>query len=148
MSDKALNSQQEIIGGYVDQLIHELRRRCDEPGVVDMVRWFNFTSFDILGDLAFGESFGCLDSGAMHPWIELIFTSIKSVMDMQIIRRVPGLFTLILTVTGLRQNQDLQDQFMFCQKKARERCAKETSRPDFSWSTHQNLSKSLRLIAG
>ncbi|KAF7168575.1 hypothetical protein CNMCM5623_001557 [Aspergillus felis] len=131
MSDKALNSQQEIIGGYVDQLIYELRRRCDEPGVVDMVRWFNFTSFDILGDLAFGESFGCLGSGVMHPWIELIFTSIKSVMDMQIIRRVPGLFTLILTVAGLRQNQDLQDQFMFCQKKARERCSKETSRPDF-----------------
>ncbi|GFF57341.1 toxin biosynthesis cytochrome P450 monooxygenase, putative [Aspergillus udagawae] len=100
-------------------------------GLSTMVDWFNFTSFDILGDLAFGESFGCLGRKVMHPWIELIFTSIKSVMDMQIIRRAPGLFTLILTVTGLRQNQDLQDQFMFCQMKARERCAKETSRPVF-----------------
>ncbi|KOC07833.1 cytochrome P450 monooxygenase [Aspergillus flavus AF70] len=131
MSDKALGSQQEIITGYVDQLIHELRQRSERSEVVDMVRWFNFTSFDILGDLAFGESFGCLGSGLMHPWIELIFTSIKSVMDMQIIRRVPGLFSLILAIAGLQQKQDLQEQFMFCQKKARERYTKETTRPDF-----------------
>lgn len=135
MSDKALGSQQEIITGYVDQLIHELRQRSERSEVIDMVRWFNFTSFDILGDLAFGESFGCLGSGLMHPWIELIFTSIKSVMDMQIIRRVPGLFSLILAIAGLQQKQDLQEQFMFCQKKARERYTKETTRPDFSMSS-------------
>ncbi|KAF3483151.1 cytochrome P450 CYP3/CYP5/CYP6/CYP9 [Arthroderma uncinatum] len=137
MSDKALSAQQEIITGYVGQLIEELRQRSNEQkgdrkGVVDMVRWFNFTSFDILGDLAFGEPFGCLRSGVMHPWIELIFTAIKAVMDMQIIRRVPGLFPLMMFIAGLlQQNQHLQDQFMFCQKKARERLARETTRPDF-----------------
>ncbi|EFR00286.1 isotrichodermin C-15 hydroxylase [Nannizzia gypsea CBS 118893] len=137
MSDKALSAQQEIITGYVDQLIDELRERSvghkgDKKGVVDMVRWFNFTSFDILGDLAFGEPFGCLRSGVMHPWIELIFTAIKSVMDMQIIRRVPGAFPLMMAIAGMfQQSQHLQDQFMFCQKKARERLSRETTRPDF-----------------
>ncbi|EZF74480.1 hypothetical protein H105_03818 [Trichophyton soudanense CBS 452.61] len=137
MSDKALNAQQEIITGYVGQLIEELRARSigekgGKKGTVDMVRWFNFTSFDILGDLAFGEPFGCLRSGIMHPWIELIFTAIKSVMDMQIIRRVPGLFPMMMTIAGMfQQSQHLQDQFMFCQKKARERLGRETTRPDF-----------------
>lgn len=140
MSDKALSAQQEIITGYVGQLIEELRarsigRKGGKTGMVDMVRWFNFTSFDILGDLAFGEPFGCLRSGIMHPWIELIFTAIKSVMDMQIIRRVPGLFPLMMAIAGLfQQSQHLQDQFMFCQKKARERLGRETTRPDFSKS--------------
>lgn len=30
-----------------------------------------------MGDLVFGESFNCLESSAYHPWVELIFDSVK-----------------------------------------------------------------------
>lgn len=44
---------------------------------MDVVRWYNYTTFDILGELAFGESFGCLQDGIMHPWITNLFSSLK-----------------------------------------------------------------------
>jgi hypothetical protein len=37
----------------------------------------NFTTFDIIGDLAFGEPFGCLKNEKFHDWVALIFETIK-----------------------------------------------------------------------
>jgi cytochrome P450 len=37
----------------------------------------NFTTFDIIGDLAFGEPFGCLKDEKFHDWVALVFESIK-----------------------------------------------------------------------
>lgn len=85
-SDRSLREQEKIVKGYVDLLIERLRERCvpahgnDEDGAkaedcrplvgptssgtpVDMRLWFNYATFDIIGDLAFGESFGCLEHG-------------------------------------------------------------------------------------
>ncbi|KAK3382125.1 cytochrome P450 [Lasiosphaeria ovina] len=41
------------------------------------MRWFKHMTFDVLGDLAFDKSFGCLQRSAYHWWISLIFTNIK-----------------------------------------------------------------------
>lgn len=32
----------------------------------------NFCTFDILGELAFSSSFGCLESAEYHPWVKII----------------------------------------------------------------------------
>ena len=42
-----------------------------------MVQWFNFTTFDIVGDLALGESFGNLNHGRYDGWISVIFAQFK-----------------------------------------------------------------------
>ena len=55
--------------------MHECARV--KSGVMDMVKWYNFTTFDLIGDLAFGESFGCLDSGGYHPWVAMIFDGFR-----------------------------------------------------------------------
>ena len=68
-SEKALRGQEDLVMQYIDLLLAQLRKLSDEGGPVDMVRWYNFTTFDVLGDLAFGESFGCLRSGGYHPWV-------------------------------------------------------------------------------
>ncbi|KNG81347.1 cytochrome P450 [Aspergillus nomiae NRRL 13137] len=43
-----------------------------------MTPWFNFTTFDIFGDLGCGESFDCLQHSQYHPWIALLFSSVKA----------------------------------------------------------------------
>lgn len=35
-------------------------------------------TFDVIGDLSFGESFGCLDRGDFHFWITLIFRAVQA----------------------------------------------------------------------
>lgn len=46
-------------------------------GPIDMVEFFNWTTFDVLGELAFGEPFGSLERRKTDPWIAIILDSIK-----------------------------------------------------------------------
>ncbi|KAL9608395.1 MAG: hypothetical protein Q9167_006775 [Letrouitia subvulpina] len=78
-SDRALRQQEPLLLKYIDLLIEQLRKRASlsSTEVVDMVQWFNFTTFDIVGDLSLGESFGGLDEGRYHGWISVIFAQFK-----------------------------------------------------------------------
>lgn len=46
---------------------------------MDMTKWFNMYSFDVMGDLGFGESFGLLKSGDMHWAISLLQARLDAV---------------------------------------------------------------------
>ncbi|KID80351.1 cytochrome P450 3A17, partial [Metarhizium brunneum ARSEF 3297] len=76
-SDASLTQQEDIIQAYVTLLLERLQTRADEAEVVDAVKWMNCTTFDIIGDLAFSESFSSLQNNAVHPWVKLIFDSIR-----------------------------------------------------------------------
>jgi hypothetical protein len=66
-SDKALRDQEPRIMKYVELLIERLRDHSkDSP--VDICRWYNFTTFDIIGELFFGESFNLLESSEWDAW--------------------------------------------------------------------------------
>lgn len=61
---------------YVNLLIDRLSEQCGQS--INIVKWFNFTSFDIIGELAYSESFHSLESNGYHPWVLSIFTLVKS----------------------------------------------------------------------
>lgn len=67
-SQKALLEQEDIVKRYVDQLMANLTRMAETEETFNLVNWLNFTTFDIIGALAFGEPFGCLDLGRFHEW--------------------------------------------------------------------------------
>lgn len=89
-SDQSLRAQEGLIAKYIDNLVERLRETCaaedlsrgsvgpdadksgsrDHSAVVNLERWYRFTVFDIIGDLALGESFGCLNGADFHPWIK------------------------------------------------------------------------------
>lgn len=77
-SDQSLRAQEGLVAGYIGNLVERLRETCAAGGsgpgansaVVDLERWYRFTVFDIIGDLALGESFGCLNGADFHPWIK------------------------------------------------------------------------------
>ncbi|KAI4284881.1 MAG: hypothetical protein L6R38_001090 [Xanthoria sp. 2 TBL-2021] len=78
-SDTALLDQEPLLTYYFDLLVAKLKQRIDAPseGRVDMKAYYNFTTFDIIGDLTLGEPFGALEDGEYHPWIRNVFESIK-----------------------------------------------------------------------
>ncbi|KAJ5911230.1 Cytochrome P450 [Penicillium subrubescens] len=67
-SNKALKEQDQILHVYADMLIDKLAGivRGSQHPVVDMTRWYNFTTFNLIGDLPFGEPFGCLSDNKYH----------------------------------------------------------------------------------
>ena len=68
-SEKSLKAQAPIIQHYVHQLVDQMKVRAGDT--VDLVEWLNFCTFDVSGDLSFGESFDCLKNGKAHPWVEM-----------------------------------------------------------------------------
>lgn len=62
-SDRSLKEQEGLVAEVVELLIQQLGVHASEPKGADLVMWFNLTTFDIIGSLAFGESFGGLKSG-------------------------------------------------------------------------------------
>jgi cytochrome P450 len=48
-SDKALREQEPLLKGHVKTLIEQLSKvAAGDRGVADLVRWYNFTTFDIM----------------------------------------------------------------------------------------------------
>lgn len=100
---RALRSQEPIIIKYVDLLIQRLqettrsREDTKELGAeIDVTTWFHFTTFDIFGDLGFGESFDCLQTSKYHPWIALLFNSVKAASYVAAVRFYPVLQYLLM----------------------------------------------------
>ncbi|KAK4234867.1 cytochrome P450 [Achaetomium macrosporum] len=96
-SDRGMRTQQAMIQSHVDLLIKQLKKRCgaDQPPV-DIVEWYNWTTFDIIGDLAFGESFGCLANAATHEWIASIQGNVKAIPVINALRRLGLAWTIPL----------------------------------------------------
>lgn len=69
-SDKALRGYQDRIKVYQDKLIARIASFGDER--VNVTKWFNLYSFDVMGDLAFGTSFEMLESNEEHWAIKLL----------------------------------------------------------------------------
>ncbi|KAL4789026.1 cytochrome P450 [Aspergillus venezuelensis] len=85
-SDKGLRAQQVMIEQHIHRLIGRLDEYCSS-GPLDMTVWFNWATFDIIGDLAFGEPFGCLDKVGTHPWIQSIQGNVKAIPIVNALRR-------------------------------------------------------------
>ena len=71
-SERSLREQEYLVAEIVDQFIEKIdsgSRRGEEKGEagegaeVELVNMFNLTTFDIIGSLAFGESFGGVEAG-------------------------------------------------------------------------------------
>jgi hypothetical protein len=57
----ALREYEGRVRGFTDQLITQLNEHSGES--MNASRWFNYFSFDMMGDMAFGKSFDMLKTG-------------------------------------------------------------------------------------
>lgn len=68
-SKSSLIEQEELVAGSVDRFVEVMKGKAGH--VVDVADLFERMAFDIVGDLAFGESFGALETGesTFHAWL-------------------------------------------------------------------------------
>jgi hypothetical protein len=57
---------------YFDFLMQRLHENCGKT--VDVNKWYNLTTFDVIGDLAFGESFDGLRNSGLHVVLPSLLT--------------------------------------------------------------------------
>ncbi|KAK0773472.1 hypothetical protein LTR38_016552 [Friedmanniomyces endolithicus] len=70
-SEKALREQESLLQLHVSKFLEQLSNNS-AAGPVNMVAWANLLTFDMVGDMAFGENFGCLDRGDYDPFVRAI----------------------------------------------------------------------------
>ncbi|GLA77870.1 hypothetical protein AtubIFM55763_010061 [Aspergillus tubingensis] len=61
---KQLRGYEHRVRKYRQQLVDQLMKREGQP--VNVTKWFDLYTYDVMGDLAFGEGFGCLEQGEYH----------------------------------------------------------------------------------
>lgn len=81
-TERALAKQEPTIQAYTDSLIAGLSREAllndnSAGAIINIVDWINWYAFDLVGELGFGESFDSLKDTRHHPWVDMIFGSIK-----------------------------------------------------------------------
>ncbi|KAI0995216.1 Cytochrome P450 monooxygenase [Podosphaera aphanis] len=133
-SERALLSQEPLINTYINMLITNLRKRAaSSHNIVDIVKWYNYTTFDVLGDLAFGEPFGCLESNTLHEWIDKTFLSVKEIGLYTASRDFPWPLNDMVYIFSPGKSRTLRTQQSdFCGQKARERMSRNSiDRADF-----------------
>jgi cytochrome P450 len=89
-SQRALDEQVPLIQLHIDTLIAQLRKQAISGEPVNLADWFNFASFDIMGHLAYGEDFRCLETGEYHPYAAFVLEAFEG-----------GLFASALNRYGL-----------------------------------------------
>ena len=58
-SDRSLKEQEHLVSEVVDEFVNQIGKEGAPSGKgIDLVTWFNLTTFDIITSLAFGEAFG------------------------------------------------------------------------------------------
>jgi cytochrome P450 len=93
-TEKAVRMQEPIILSHVQLFISKLDKLAsssNDDTIIDIIRWLSFVVFDQIGDLGFGEPFGCLESSEHHPWCSMIFTSLRAATYRVTLRYYPAL---------------------------------------------------------
>lgn len=134
-SDSALREQEELITSYLDLFIKKLHQQIlgTAQGKINLVQWYNFTTFDILGDLCFDESFGALSKGQYHSWVANIFQSMKIARMFRVFRAYPIVGNLVFSLIKLlpQATKAGAEHRALTAEKTERRLDRRTNRKDF-----------------
>jgi cytochrome P450 len=123
-SERSLRAQEPLIKGYVDLLIKKLQDLVASNQPIDMVKWYNLTTFDIIGDLAFGESFGGLETSTYHFWVKNMFNALKLIPFINLAQSYP----LVSRAFNIMMPNSVQDKADEQRRFAREKAMKRMHR--------------------
>ncbi|CAA9962782.1 benzoate 4-monooxygenase cytochrome P450 [Pyrenophora teres f. maculata] len=126
-SDKALREQAPVIERYVGVFMQQLKKR----NTVDLTQWLNYLLFDLSGDLTYGESWGCLESGTAHPWVEIAADFGKGLALIAAINTYPPLDKLLRYILPKHILQRSLDHRRMSLAQAQKRISCDVDRPDW-----------------
>ncbi|KAI0146938.1 cytochrome P450 [Xylariaceae sp. FL1272] len=132
-SDKALLQQEPLIRVYVDLLVKRLREVSQSNQPTNMVRWYNFTTFDLIADLAYGTPLQGLAEGKSNLWLDNIKNLLKIMPVLALIGASPVLRAIIQFLAGPKIRNAEANHLAAVEKLANDRIhhRKQADRGDF-----------------
>lgn len=131
-----MREQEPLLQSYVSSLTSGLHSQLQGPskGKVNLVDWYNWTTFDVIGDLSFGESFDCLKNERYHFWVQMLFSGIQAVVFRSVLLRFPPLASALewcLSSQIKAALRKMDEHKQLAHEKVDRRLGTVTDRPDF-----------------
>jgi cytochrome P450 len=134
-SETALREQEHLLTAHTTHLVQKLKELIDglEKGRVNMMDYYNFLTFDVIGDLCLGEPFGAIESGEYHEWILQIFQGLKFWRVLRFGNAYPLVGLVLKAIMAFVPSiEATRDSFFKLPKvKVEKRLRKTTDRKDF-----------------
>ncbi|MCJ1294430.1 hypothetical protein MMC34_005988 [Xylographa carneopallida] len=146
-SSRALREQDPLILSTVDKFLQCLDKQAPQPSTetVDLAKWFSWMSFDLIGDLAFGESFNCLEEQVNHPWVQMIFGNLQGIVYLNACSRFSLFASILPYIIPSSIKKMIDEHWKLTMSMLRRRIDRGTTRRDFiSPILENNTAKGLR----
>lgn len=132
-SDKALKIEEPLFKRWASLLAEKLQALSFTDAPIDLVAYYNYTTFDLMADLTFSESLHMLEGSEYSPWVATIFASIKSMTRLRAVRLLPAMTTLLNVLLGNTIRKKQVNHFKYSADRVDRRLAQTPSSPDL-WS--------------
>jgi len=136
-SSIAVQEQEPLLKVHFDKLVTRMKEQAttSPDGRIDMEKMYNCVAFDVIGDLAFGDSFGALDKYEYHEFMHGVFRNIKVFSMFQRLSVYPLALKAFMGLMGIipAAVEGRRKHFEFATIRVKERIARDTPRKDFMW---------------
>ncbi|XXH01255.1 hypothetical protein Hte_007609 [Hypoxylon texense] len=131
-SNSSLLEQEELVTESADLFIRRMTEKVGQR--VDIADLFERMAFDIIGNLAFGETFGALETDERHPWIAITMGALTKGALVDSFKRFPMLAEIVklimrkqiaALIDDTNKNEDLAIKLV------NRRVSRPTTRKDF-----------------
>ncbi|KAL4925077.1 cytochrome P450 [Aspergillus undulatus] len=127
-SDRLLRGYEQRIKAYRAKLLAHFAESAKTGKPVNVRKWFDLYSFDVMGDLSFGRGFGSLERGQEHWAIRML----NGTQDMIGLFLPAWVFVILAAIPGAAG--DFWKFFKFCGERLLERFKNDPEIPDISSS--------------
>ncbi|KAI5921296.1 cytochrome P450 [Camillea tinctor] len=133
-SDRALKQQESLFQSFANLMVEAIKKATSNgsknPVSVDMVKIYNFTTFDIMAQLTYGEPLGLLEASEYTPWVALVFKSLSFFPILQLIEYYPFLKTLFRLLEPKSVRDTRMSHYKYSADRLDKRLAKGSDQPD------------------
>ncbi|PWY71018.1 toxin biosynthesis cytochrome P450 monooxygenase [Aspergillus heteromorphus CBS 117.55] len=136
-TEAAVRDQESVLQHYSSLLITKLQshaRKDGPPHPVNLTDFYQFTTFDVAGDLMFGETFGCLEREDFHPWLSVMRAFFRRLLiGASFVALVPAVRPWLRYLVPRRLQEATKQRFAFTVDRIDRRLAQgeQNDRPDF-----------------
>ncbi|KAK4186767.1 cytochrome P450 [Podospora australis] len=97
-SDRALRDQWPLISAATETLITEIEKYAKNGQPFDLAQYLSCITFDIITNLALGESFDSVTAGKVHPWQVFFLNGARAMGEALAVARFPLLKRLVIAL--------------------------------------------------
>ncbi|KAK6849224.1 Isotrichodermin C-15 hydroxylase [Apiospora arundinis] len=104
----ALADQEIYLQKQVNKFVDVLGEHADQGKPIDIMLWFNYLTFDIVGELTLGTSLGCLDcKDTVHPLVGVVTATTRDNARRMFMTDLPLIGSLVPMATYILRRKEI-----------------------------------------